>query len=234
MAAQRNFEEERDQAQREAERLTTFLQAHGYQVGAIDWERAGRLAYVPVNGTEVGDLLTLSGSGERGQLLDDVRYKLLEAAAQQQLHSHESAVSWTPLERPQDAAAEVQSVWRIHLSEDDMQPGVNIAEMLRDGKRRYAYYPGGPTPGVHAFYVDKISPRTLHLIREAWGTVNYNPEAQRTDQEKGRRKVQLPEGTRQEGESEDLMAPQRFTLPGGAQLRLVPQWHTVELVALDD
>jgi hypothetical protein len=234
MVTPRNFSAEREQARAEAEQLTSRLQAHGYDVSEIDWERAGRLAYVFVDGVNVGDLLTLSGSSERGRLLEDVRYRLLEAAAQQQLHSQESAASWTPLDLPEGAPTEIQGLWRIHLGEDDAQPGVNIAEVVRDGKRRYEYYPGGPTPGVHTFYVDTITPCALQLIRAAGGTVTYHPHAQRADDEHGRRQVNLPEGTRQVSESEENMAPQRFLLPQGEVLRLVPHWYTVELSALDE
>lgn len=234
MISHRNFEAEREQARLEAEHLTAFLQAHGYEVGAIDWERAGRLAFVPVNGIEVGDLLTLSSAGLRGQVLEDVRYRLLEAAAQQYLHSGERAVSWTPLERPEDAPVEIQSLWRVHLGEDDAQPGANIAETLRNSRRTYDYYPGGPTPGVHTFYVDTITPRAMQLIREASGTVVYHPHAQQADDVQGRRQVNLPEGTRQVSESEANMAPQRFVLPNGAQLRLVPEWYTVELYVVGE
>jgi hypothetical protein len=230
---QRNFEEEREQARQVAVRLTQMLQAHGYDVGPIDWESCGRLAYVSVNGIEAGDIITLGGAGERGRLLEDVRYKVLEATAQHLLQDNAPAQSWTPLELPADAPAEVQSLWRIHLGEDD-RSGVNIAEVMRGEKRSYEYYPGGPTPGVHTFYVDKITPRALHLIREARGTIRYKAEAQRADDERGRRQVNLPEGTIQESESEAPMAPQRFTLPGGAVLRLEPQWYTVELYATDE
>jgi hypothetical protein len=229
MVYQRNFEEEREQARLEAAHLAAVLQAHGYEVGAIDWERAGRLALVPVNGIKVGDLITLSGANRRGQLLDDVRYQLLEAAAQQHLHAQERAVSWTLLDLPEDAEAHLHRLWRVHLGEDDGQPGVNIAEKVHGEKRGYAYYPGGPTPGVHTFYVDTITPRALRLIREAGGTVVYHPQAQRADDEQGRRQVNLPEGTRQVSESEANMAPQRFVLPNGDELRLVPHWYTVEL-----
>jgi hypothetical protein len=233
MVTPRNFAEEREQARVEAKQLTGRMLAHGYDVSEIDWERAGRLAYVFVHGVKVGDLLTLSGSSERGRLLEDVRYRLLEAAAQQQLHSKVRAASWTPLDLPEGASNEIQGLWRIHLGEDDAQPGVNIAEVVRDGKRRYAYYPGGPTPGVHTFYVDTITPHALQLIRAAGGTVTYHPHAQRADNEHGRRQVNLPEGTIQESESEEVMAPQRFLLPNGGVLRLVPHWYTVELFAIE-
>jgi len=229
MGSRRNFAEEREQARLEAEHLTTLLQAHGYEVGAIDWERAGQLAYVPVNGIVVGDLLTLSGASQRGQLLDDVRYQLLEAAAQQQLHSRECAASWTALDLPEQVPAELRGLWRVHLGEDDALSGVNIAEMVRGEKRSYEYYPGGPTPGVHTFYVDTITARALQLIREAGGTVIYHPQAQRADAERGRRQVHLAEGIRQYSESEANMAPQRFVLPQGQELRLVPHWYTVAL-----
>jgi hypothetical protein len=229
MSTQRNFAEERDQAQREAEQITTFLHNSGYDVGPIDWGRAGRLAYVPVNGVEVGDLLTLSGSSGRGHLLEDVRYKLLEAIAQEVLQEQASAASWTPLEVPSGAPAEIQSLWRIHLGEDDARPGVNIAEVLRDGKREFVSYAGGPQPGYHSFPVDKISVRAIHLIKEQGGTVTYDPGAQRADTVTGRRRVTLPEGTRQESEGDKPMAPQRFVLPDGQELRLVPHWYTVEL-----
>lgn len=234
MVSHRDFEADREQARLEAKHLTSFLQAHGYEVGAIDWERAGRLALVPVNGVEVGDLLTLSGAGSRGQLLEDVRYRLLEVDAQQHLHSQESAVSWTPLDLPEDAPDTLHSLWRVHVGEDDAGPGVNIAETLRDSRHTYDYYPGGPTPGVHTFYVDTITPRALQLIREAGGIVTYHSQAQRADDEKGRRQVNLPEGTRQVSESEEQMAPQRFVLPNHAQLRLVSHWYTVELSAAEN
>lgn len=225
---QRNFEVECEQAKHEAERLTTFLQTHGYEVGEIDWQRAGRLAYVPVNEIEVGDLLTLSGSGERGRLLEDVRYKLLEAKAQEVLQDEASAVSWTPLQLPEGAPEEVKGLWRVHLGEDE-RPGVNIAEVLRDNKRLYEHFPGGAQPGVHSFNVDTISVKAIQLIKEQGGSITYNPSAQRADDVAGRRKIVLPEGTQQTSESEQFMAPQRFRLPNGEQLRLVPEWYTVEL-----
>jgi len=59
MITPRNFAEEREQARLEAEHLTALLQAYGYEVGAIEWERSGRLAFVPVNSVKVGDLITL-------------------------------------------------------------------------------------------------------------------------------------------------------------------------------
>jgi len=90
----------------------------------------------------------------------------------------------------------MQSLWRIHLGEDE-RPGVNIAEIVRDGRRTYECYLGGPTPSIHTFYVDTISPKALQVIREAGGTVTYHPHAQRADDEQGRRQVNLPEGTRQ-------------------------------------
>lgn len=224
---QRNFEEEREQARHEAERLATFLQAHGYEVGEIDWERAGRLAYVPVNAIEVGDLITLSGSNELGRLLEDVRYKLLEATAQL-LQDNAGAASWTPLELPGDAPAEMVSLWRIHLGEDE-KPGVNVVEIVRDGKRSYEHFAGGAQPGAHSFNVDTISVQAIHAIKEQGGSVTYNPSAQRADDVQGRRKIVLPEGTQQTSEGEQFMAPQRFRLPNGVHLRLVPEWYTVEL-----
>lgn len=230
---QRNFEVEREQARQEAEHLTALLQAHGYEVGEIDWERAGRLAYVPVNQIEVEDLLTLSGSNERGRLLEDVRYKLLEATAQQLLQDDALAVSWTPLERPRDAPADLISLWRVHLGEDE-RSGINIAEVVRGGKRLYEYFPGGAQPGVHSFPVDTISVKAIQLIKESGGTITYNPSAQRADDAVGRRLVTLPEGTHQISESEVFMAPQRFVLPSGAQLRLVPAWYTVALDVVNE
>lgn len=224
----KNFEEEREQAQREAQHLTTLLQAHGYDIGKIDWERAGRLASIPVNGVEVGSIISVGGSDERGSLFEDVRYKLLEATAQQLLHETGSANSWSPLELPSNASTEIQSLWRIHLGKDD-QPGVNIMEIVRDGKRFYEYYPAGPQFGVHSFPVDTISVQAMRIIKENGGTVTYNPKAQRVDDVMGRRNVSLPEGTQQFGESEELLAPQKFRLPNGAELRLVPNWYTVEL-----
>jgi hypothetical protein len=225
--ATRNFEEEREQARQVADRLTSILQAHGYEVGHIDYERAGRLAYVPVNTIEVGDLYSLDRD-QPAEILRDVRIALLEAAAQKHLQSQERGTSWTPLEIPADAASEVQSLWRIHLGEEE-RPGVNIAEILRDGRRTYEYYPGGAQFGVHQFYVDKITPKALQIIRELGGKVLYSPEAQRADDVKGRRQVTLPEGVHQYGESDENMAPQRFQLPGGVELRLVPHWWTVDL-----
>ena len=179
MINQRNFEEEREQARQEAERLTTILQAHGYEVGAIDWQRAGRLAYVPVNGVEVGDLITLTGSARREDLFYDVRYKLLEAMAQKDLQNNASAASWSPLDMPADAPGEMKSLWRVHLGEEE-RPGVNIAEVVRDGKRLYEVYPGGPQFSVHFFYVDKVTARAMQIIREAGGTVTYQPAAHRS------------------------------------------------------
>jgi len=230
--ATRNFEEECEQARQEAERLTLRLQQHGYEVGKIDWASSGRLAYIPVNGVEVGDLITIGGSDERGHLLEDVRYKLLEAVAQQLLQDNASAVSWTPLERPSDAPAEVISLWRIHLGEDE-RPGVNIVEVMRSGQRTYEYYPGGPQPGIHSFPVDKISVQAIQLIKESGGSIIYNPGAQRADDVQGRRQVTLPEGTQQTSEGEQFMAPQRFRLPNGVHLRLVPEWYTVELDVIE-
>lgn len=231
---QKNFEEEREQAQNEAENLTKLLQAHGYEVGSIDWELIRpRLANVPVNGVEIGDVLTLAGYQERGRLLEHVRYKLLEAKAQEVLQDKADATSWTRLERPSDAPPEIQSLWRIHLGEDD-RPGINIVEIVRDDKRFYEYYPDGPQLGIYSFPVDKISIQAIHLIKENGGLVIYNPSAQRADDIQGRRQVTLPEGTQQFGESEEPMAPQRFRLPNGVELRLVPNWFTVDLSVADE
>lgn len=227
---QRNFEEECEQALREAENSRRFCKQTAMKSARLtDWQSSGRLAYLPVNGVEVGSLITVGGSDERGHLLQDVRFKLLEAAAQSSLHSQESATSWTPLERSEDAPGEIQSLWRVHLGEDDLRPGVNIAEIVRDGKCSFIYYAGGPQPGQHSFPVDKISVRAIQLIKESGGTVTYNPGAQRADDVVGRRQITLPEGTHQLGESEANMAPQRFVLPDGKQLRLIPNWYTVEL-----
>lgn len=49
----------------------------------------------------------------------------------------------------------------------------------------------------------------------------YHPQAQRADGVRGRHEVQLPEGTHQVSEDEEVMAPQRFLLPSGAVLRLI-------------
>ncbi len=224
----RNFEAERELARQEAERLLPLLHAHGYEVDEIDWERAGLLAYVIISGMNVGDLITLGGARERGHLLDDVRFKLLEATAQRLLQYNASAISWMPLELPPDAPAEIVSVWRVHIGEDE-RPGVNIAEVMRNGTRHYEYFAGGPTPGIHSFHVDTISVQAMQLIHRAGGNVIYQPNAQRADSVQGRRYVMLPEGTRQISEGEEPMAPQRFVLPGGAHLRLLPEWYTVAL-----
>jgi hypothetical protein len=225
----RNFGEEREEARQVAERLTAALHALHLEVGPIDWERTGMLAYVPVNGVNVGDLITVGGSAERGELLEQVRLELLEAAARTYLQLHGSgAISWTPLPLPQDAPGEMYSLWRIHLDEE--HPGVNVAEYLRDdGKRTYEYYPGGPQFGCHAFYVDAITPAAIQAIRQApYGSVVYEPEATRADGVRGRRWVTLPEGTRQTG-SHAIMSPQTFTFPDGTQLRLLPHYYTVDL-----
>ncbi|MGB8346600.1 MAG: hypothetical protein WCD86_17065 [Ktedonobacteraceae bacterium] len=224
----RNFEEEREEGRQVAERLTAALHALHLEVGPIDWERAGMLASVPVNGVNVGDLITVGGSAERGKLLEQVRLELLEAAARTSLQLHGSgAISWTPLSLPQDAPGEMHSLWRIHLDEE--HPGVNVAEYLREGKRTYEYYPGGPQFGCHAFYVDTITPAAIQAIRQApYGSVVYEPKAMRADGVRGRRWVTLPEGTRQAGNNA-FMAPQTFTFPDGTQLRLIPHDYTVEL-----
>lgn len=228
----RNFEEEREEARRVAERLTSALHTLSLKVGTINWERAGMLAYVPVNGVEIGDLITVGGYDERGELLEQARLTLLEAAACTHLQLCGSAISWTPLPLPEDAPGEMHSLWRIHLDEE--HPGVNVAEYLRDGKRTYEYYPGGPHFGCHTFYVDAITLTAIQAIRQApSGSVVYEPEATRADGVRGRRWVMLPEGTRQTG-NHAFMAPQTFTFPDGTQLRLIPHDYTVELYVVGE
>ena len=225
------FEQEREVARIEAITLTAALTELGYEVGEIDWQNAGRLAFVFVNKVPTESILTLHGYHERGQLSTHVRYALLENVARQQLQETTSVTSWTPLDLPDNASEDMQSLWRIHFDEE--KTGVNVAEYLRDGKRVYAYYAGGPTPGGMAFYVDTISPTAVVAIRERGGSIVYTPHAQRADGVQGRRYVTMPECSTQYG-PDAIMAPQTLRFPDGVELRLIPDDVTVALYLVEE
>jgi len=93
----RIFEEEREEARQVALRLTAALHALHVEGGPIDWEHAGMLAAsVPVNDAKVGNLIPVGGSASRDELLEQVRYTLLEAAVctHLQLRSSANRRSW--------------------------------------------------------------------------------------------------------------------------------------------
>lgn len=224
----RDFAKERDEARQMTEQITATLSRQGFDAATItaDWQHYGRQALVLIEGREAGDLIQLSNLDDE-ETLRMVQTRLLEAIAQEQLHSKEPAMRWTSLRKPEDAPATIQSLWRVHLS-DDTLPGVNVAEYLSDGRRWYEPFDGGPQPGAHQFFVDALSEQARTLIQQSGGTVKYDPEARRVDKVRGREWVVLPEGTTQHG-SDELMSAQQFRLPTGKILILMPRWYTVDL-----
>jgi hypothetical protein len=126
---------ERNAAEEKARRLETiFAQLH-LQHDPIDWQQAGMLAFVIVNGVVVGDLVTLAQEPER--VLGQVRHQLMADVAFKHLSVERDGhhIRLAPVE---PAPAETAYLAIVYIDEE---VGVPVAEYLRDGKRMDEYYP---------------------------------------------------------------------------------------------
>ncbi len=135
VAEQEPLPRELNAAEGKARRLEALFAELHLSHDPIDWQQAGMLAFVIVNGVVVGDLVTLAD--ERERVLGQVRHQLMAAVAFKHLGVERDGhqIRLMPIEPlpPQTTYLAV-----VHIDEE---VGVPVAEYLRNGKRVYEYYP---------------------------------------------------------------------------------------------
>jgi hypothetical protein len=126
---------ERSAAEAKAQRLEAIFAELHLQHDPIDWQQAGLLAFVVVNGVVVGDLVTLADEPER--LLEQIRHQLMADVAFKHLGVERDGhlIRLRPIT---PAPPEMTYLAVVHIDEE---VGVPVAEYVRDGKRVYEYYP---------------------------------------------------------------------------------------------
>lgn len=134
-AEQEPLPRERNAAEEKARRLEAiFAQLH-LPHDPIDWQQAGLLAFVIVNGVIVGDLVTLAD--ERERVLRQVRHQLMADVAFKHLGVERDGhhIRLMPVE---PTPPEMTYLAVVHIDEE---VGVPVGEYLREGQRVYEYYP---------------------------------------------------------------------------------------------
>lgn len=108
----RNFQQELAVAGPKAERIADLLAAMGIEHEPIDWQRAGRLAWVKVDGVEIGDLISLHDHAN--ELLEEVRHVRCKQIAEDALGlAHGGHLVYiTPL------IALINANWSVEISFD--------------------------------------------------------------------------------------------------------------------
>ena len=135
VADQEPLPRERNAAEGKARRLEALFAELHLPHDPIDWQQAGMLAFVIVNGVVVGDLVTLAD--ERERVLGQVRHQLMAAVAFKHLGVERDGhhIRLMPVE---PAPPRTTYLAVVHIDEEI---GVPVAEYLRDDKRVYEYYP---------------------------------------------------------------------------------------------
>jgi hypothetical protein len=135
VAEQEPLPRERNAAEEKAGRLEAIFAELHLQHDPIDWQQAGLLAFVIVNGVIVGDLVTLAD--ERERVLRQVRHQLMADVAFKHLGVERDGhlIQLAPVE---PVPPETTYLAVVHIDEE---VGVPVAEYLREGKRVYEYYP---------------------------------------------------------------------------------------------
>jgi hypothetical protein len=135
VADQEPLPRERNAAEEKARRLEAVFAELHLQQDPIDWQQAGMLAFVIVNGIVVGDLVTVADEPER--VLGQVRHQLMADVAFKHLGVERDGhfIRLVPVE---PTPPETTFLAVVHIDEE---VGVPVAEYLHDGKRMYEYYP---------------------------------------------------------------------------------------------